>query len=333
MVNYKTKKTHSECRMICADSRIELQNWKDQVDLIVTSPPYADARHKHYDSVSPEQFKDWFLTFHSSFYEALKPTGSLVINIKDKIVDGVRHRFVWQTIEALAAHGWFCIDDYIWRKTNPMPGFWPTRLRDGWEYCFHLAKSKEPYINQDAVHIPAGEWMTSRLAKFGQNDLIRHNSVNKSGFGRDLSKWVGKKTVLPSNVISAALVGKNKGHPAVFPLDIPDFFIKLLCPEDGLVCDPFGGSGTTGIVATQLFRRCLLIDNNPDYCKTAIARLKKEGVIAIEEIGNATSNKNGKHISTIPEDTAEQISFFEKPPVYKVNGHKAVRRIKNSSAI
>jgi site-specific DNA-methyltransferase (adenine-specific) len=209
-----------------------------------------------------------------------------------------------------------------------MPGFWPTRLRDGWEYCFHLAKSKEPYINQDAVHIPAGEWMTSRLAKLGQNDLTRHNSVNKSGFGRDLSKWVGKKTVLPSNVISAALVGKNKGHPAVFPLDIPDFFIKLLCPEDGFVCDPFGGSGTTGIVAAQLFRRCLLIDNNPDYCKTAIARLKKEGVIAIEGIGGVTSNKNGKHISTIPEDAAEQISFFEKPPVYKVNGHKSIRRIK-----
>ena len=175
-------------------------------------------------------------------------------------------------------------------------------------------------MNQAAVHIPAGKWMDSRLAKLGLNDLSRHNSVNKSGFGRDLSKWVGKKTVLPSNVISAALVGKNKGHPAVFPLDLPEFFIKLLCPEDGLVCDPFGGSGTTGIVAAKLSRRCLLIENNASYCKTAVARLKKEEVIAIEE---SMSNKNGDRLAClIPEDTAEQISYFEKPVVYKTNGHK-----------
>ena len=201
-----------------------------------------------------------------------------------------------------------------------MPGYWPTRLLDGWEYCFHLAKSKEPYMNQDAVHVPAGDWMATRLAKLGQNDLTRQNSANKSGFGRDISKWVGKKTVLPSNVISAALVGKNKGHPAVFPLDLPEFFIKLLCPKDGLVCDPFGGSGTTGIVAAKLSRRCLIIENNAAYCRTAVARLKKEGVIAIED---STPNKNGaKPVYSVPADTAEQICFFEKPPIYKVNGHK-----------
>ena len=158
--------------------------------------------------------------------------------------------------------------------------------------------------------------MTSRLAKLSTNDLSRHNSANKSGFGRDLSKWVGKKTVLPSNVISAALVGKNKGHPAVFPLDIPEFFIKLLCPEDGLVCDPFGGSGTTAIVAAQLSRRSLTIDNNAEYCKTAVARLKKEGVIAIEVTARDPKSKNGGRGGyAIPQDTAKQITFFDKPRI------------------
>ncbi|MBZ5565190.1 MAG: site-specific DNA-methyltransferase, partial [Acidobacteriia bacterium] len=70
-------------------------------------------------------------------------------------------------------------------------------------------------------------------------------SRNASGFGRDVSKWVDKETVLPSNVLSLAVVGKNKKHPAVFPVQLPLFFIKLLCPEGGLVADPFGGSGTT----------------------------------------------------------------------------------------
>jgi site-specific DNA-methyltransferase (adenine-specific)/site-specific DNA-methyltransferase (cytosine-N4-specific) len=139
-------------------------------------------------------------------------------------------------------------------------------------------------MNQDAVRIPVGDWVTSRLAKLGNNDLTRQNSANKSGFGRDISNWVGKQTVLPTNVINAALVGKNKGHPAVFPVDLPSFFIKLFCPKDGLVCDPFGGSGSTGIAAISLDRKCLLIDNNANYCKISENRLKKEGAAVTNQV-------------------------------------------------
>jgi DNA modification methylase len=78
------------------------------------------------------------------------------------------------------------------------------------------------------------------------------------------------------NIVSAALVGKNKGHPAVFPVHIPDFFIRLLCPPDGFVADPFAGSGTTGIAALALGRRCVLIDNNEKFCDVARTRIKKE---------------------------------------------------------
>lgn len=165
-----------------------------------------------------------------------------------------------------------------------MPGYWPTRLRDGWEYCFHLARSKRPFFNPDAVRKPIGDWVESRLRNLGKNDLSRHNSVNDSGFRRDISKWVGKQTVLPSNVLSVPLVGKNKGHPAVFPVDLPLFFIKLLCPEKGLVVDPFSGSGTTGIAALSLGRRCILIDNNLQYCQEALLRLQNEAAAQTNEI-------------------------------------------------
>lgn len=265
------------CTVIYGDSREKLREFAGQVDLIVTSPPYADARHKHYDSVHPDDFADWFLTFHEPFFEALKPTGSLILNIKDKVINGTRHRFVWHTIDALCKRGWYSIDDYIWHKTNAMPGYWPTRLRDGWEYCFHLAKSTRPFFNPDGVRKPIGDWVETRLKKLGQNDVSRHNSANQSGFGRDVSRWVGKNTVLPSNVLSLAVVGKNKGHPAVFPVDLPLFFIKLLCPEGGLVMDPFGGSGTTGVAALLADRNCILIDNNQDYCQEAVKRLLDEG--------------------------------------------------------
>lgn len=264
------------CTIIDGDCRTELTEFAGKIDLIVTSPPYADARQNHYDSVHPDDFVEWFLSFHEPFYNALKPSGSLVLNIKDKVVDGIRHRFVWHTIEALCKRGWFAIDDYIWHKTNPMPGYWPTRLRDGWEYCFHLAKSKRPFFNPDAVRKPIGDWVESRLKNLGKNDTSRHNSVNASGFGRDISKWVGKEKVLPSNVLSIPLVGKNKGHPAVFPVDLPLFFIKLLCPENGIVVDPFAGSGSTGIAALSLGRNSVLIENNSNYCEEIIARLQNE---------------------------------------------------------
>ena len=278
------KKARTVCTIINGDCREVLKTYDGQVDLIVTSPPYADARRKHYDGIHPDEYEEWFLTFHEPFINALKADGSMVINIKDKVVNGARHRFVWRTIESLCERGWYSIDDYLWHKTNPMPGYWPTRLRDGWEYCFHLAKSKRPFFDSDAVRKPIGAWVESRLRKLGENDLSRHNSVNESGFGRDISKWVGKRTVLPSNVISLALVGKNQGHPAVFPVDLPLFFIKLLCPEGGLVVDPFAGSGTTGIAALSLGRRSLLIDNNPTYCQEAIRRLREEGAAFDDEL-------------------------------------------------
>lgn len=266
----------NRCFILCGDSREKLLTFRNSVDLIVTSPPYADARKKHYDSMHPDHFAEWMLTFHDAFWESTKEDGSLVINIKGKAVGGMKHRFVWRMVDMLCDRGWKCIEDYIWHKTNPMPGYWPTRLRDGWEYCFHFAKTTRPYVNQEAVRVPIGDWVKSRLQKLGTNDLQRHNSVNNSGFGRNISKWVGKDLVLPTNVLSIPLVGKNKGHPAVFPVELPAFFIKLLSRPDSLVADPFGGSGSTAVAALQLGRDCVVIDNNPDYCRVANERVLRE---------------------------------------------------------
>jgi site-specific DNA-methyltransferase (adenine-specific) len=274
--NQSINSARNNCQILLGDSRVILKEIGVKADLIITSPPYADARKKHYDSISPDEFPSWFNSFNEVFWQSLNDDGSLVINIKDKVVDGARHRYVWKMIDRLVERGWYCIEDYIWHKPNPMPGFWPTRLRDGWEYCFHLSKTKTPYIDQKAVSVPVGEWVNKRLRKLGENDQSRHNSENRSGFGRDISKWVGKKEVLPSNVLSMPLVGKNKGHPAVFPVELPTFFIKLLSRENSLIIDPFGGSGSTGIAALLNNRNCILIDNNPDYCKLAKERIHAE---------------------------------------------------------
>ena len=291
------------CLIFHGDSREILDKLHDKADLIVTSPPYADARKNHYDSIHPDAFAERFFSFHDALWNNLKDDGNFVLNIKDKIIDGVRHRFVWDTIKRLTEEGWKCIDDYIWHKPNPMPGYWPTRLRDGWEYCFHLSKKTRPYIDQDAVKVPVGDWVKTRLQNLGKNDTKRHNSSNNSGFGRNISKWKDIKKVLPYNVLTVPLVGKNKGHPAVFPIEIPNFFISLLSRDKSLIIDPFGGSGTTGVSALNLGRDCILIDTNFQYCKTAFQRLLNEtspllaDIYLIDENSNIIDSRNNDFIS------------------------------------
>jgi DNA modification methylase len=90
--------------VICGDSREVLKKFVNSANLIVTSPPYADARKKHYDSISPDDFTEWFFTFHNSFFNSFR-RWSFILNIKDKVVNGVRHRFVWDTIKNLSENG------------------------------------------------------------------------------------------------------------------------------------------------------------------------------------------------------------------------------------
>ena len=291
---------HYKTEIYLGDSREVLKSFKDQTfNLIVTSPPYADARQKHYDSITPELFSSFFSSFHEEFWRVLRNDGSLVLNIKDKVINGVRHRYVWQTMIALSNLGWRCVDDYLWVKPNAMPGYWPNRLRDEWEYCFHLTKQREFTMYQQAVARPMGEWAEKRLSKLNGKSALRHNSENKSGFGRDLRNWKDKESVLPGNTISLPLIGKNMGHPAVFPVGLPEFFIKLFTKEGDLVLDPFAGSGSTGIAAKNLNRNVVLIDTNPQYVQVMTDRLTKHSDITSDIVLNTAEPKKKKLVKPI----------------------------------
>lgn len=167
-----------------------------------------------------------------------------------------------------------------------MPGYWPNRLRDEWEYCFHLTKKPKFKMYQNHVRRPIGNWAVTRLAKLNGKSAIRHNSENKSGFGRDLNNWVDKETVLPGNTISIAVVGKNMEHPAVYPIGLPEFFIKLFTKEGDNVLDPFAGSGTTGLAALANNRNVVLIDNKQEYIKIMEKRLSSFGPLYSSTIVN-----------------------------------------------
>lgn len=236
------------------------------VDLIVTSPPYADARAHTYGGILPEDYVKWFCQRAEHMERVLKPTGSFVLNIKEKAIDGERHTYVLELILALKQKvGFRWVEEYIWHKTTAAPGKWKYRFRDAWERIIHFSKTKDFKMNQDAVKIPIGDWKDARLKNMSQNDLERRNSATKSGIGRRIAAWEGKNMVYPSNVLHRSPVAHNTGHSAAFPEWLPEFFILLFTHEGDVVLDPFMGSGTTYRVAERLGRVPVGIEINREY--------------------------------------------------------------------
>lgn len=239
----------------------------NSIDLIVTSPPYSDQRKSTYGGIHPDKYVEWFLPISSELLRVLKPTGSFVLNIKEKVVNGERHTYVIELILALRKQGWLWTEEYMWHKKNSFPGKWPNRLRDAWERLLHFNKDKKFNMYQDEVKIPIGDWSTKRLANLSETDKTRDESKVGSGFGKKIENWVGKDMVLPDNVMYMATESSNKNHSAAYPEGLPEWFIKLFTQEGDVVLDPFLGSGTTSRVANRLNRHSIGIEMNEEYYK------------------------------------------------------------------
>lgn len=239
------------------------------VDLIVTSPPYANSRQKTYGGVHPDQYVEWFVPIAVELKRVLKDEGSFVLNIKENVVKGERHTYVLELILALKKQGWLWTEEYLWHKKNCAPGKWPNRFRDSWERCLHFTKQKKFKMNQEAVMVPTGDWAKSRLKKLSENDSRRFNSQVGSGFGKNIANWVGREKAYPSNVLHLATECGNKSHSAAFPKELPAWFIKLFTDENDLVLDPFAGSGTTCVAALELKRHFVGIELKKEYCQLA----------------------------------------------------------------
>jgi site-specific DNA-methyltransferase (adenine-specific) len=237
--------------------------------LIITSPPYADCRAKVYGGIHPSKYVEWFLPKSNQFLRVLKQTGTFVLNIKEKVVDGERHTYVLELILEMKKQGWLWTEEFIWHKKNCHPGKWPNRFRDSWERCLQFNKSKKFDMYQEAVMVPMGSWAQTRLKHLGKHDVVRFNSQVGSGFGKNISNWIGRTMAYPSNVIHLATETSNKNHSATFPKALPLWFIKLFTKEHDWVLDPFVGSGTACEAAYELKRNSVGIDIVKDYINFA----------------------------------------------------------------
>ncbi|MGQ9620895.1 MAG: DNA-methyltransferase [Bacteroidales bacterium] len=252
------------------------------VDLIFTSPPYADQRKTTYGGIHPNKYVDWFLPASAQLLRVLKPTGTFILNIKEKIVKGERSTYVIELILEMRKQGWLWTEEFIWHKKNSYPGKWPNRFRDAWERLLQFNKNHKFNMYQDEVMVPMGDWVKTRLRKLSETDKTRDNSKVGSGFGKNISNWLNRDKAYPTNVLHLATECSNKNHSAAFPEELPEWFIKLFTKEYDTVLDPFMGSGTTLIVANRMRRHSIGIDIVPEYYQMVKKRLLPVELVLLE---------------------------------------------------
>ncbi len=265
------------------DSKEILKDLPDNsVDLIFTSPPYADQRKNTYGGIHPDKYVEWFLPISKELLRVLKPEGTFVLNIKEKVVNGERSTYVMELIIAMRKQGWLWTEEFIWHKKNSFPGKWPNRFRDSWERLLQFNKQKKFNMYQEEVMVPMGDWAKNRLKNLSETDKKRDNSKVGSGFGKNVSNWINRKMAYPTNVLHLATECNNKNHSAAFPESLPEWFIKLFTKKGDTVLDPFMGSGTTNFVAQRMNRNSIGIEIVPEYYNMVNDKLETTKLILFE---------------------------------------------------
>jgi site-specific DNA-methyltransferase (adenine-specific) len=122
-VNFNSMLNNVETIIELGDSKEILKKYPENfIDLIVTSPPYADRRKNTYGGIDPDHYVEWFLPLSEQLLRILKPTGTFILNIKEKAENGERHTYVLELILALRKQGWLWTEEFIWHKKNCYPG-------------------------------------------------------------------------------------------------------------------------------------------------------------------------------------------------------------------
>lgn len=244
----------------------------NSVDLVMTSPPYAEQRKNTYGGISEDKYVEWFIPIAKEIYRVLKPSGSFVLNIKEHASDGVRSLYTYELVIALAKVFRFS-DTFIWHKINPFPMGGNKRLKDGFEYCFWFTKSNDYKFYPNNVLEPSkSKSHEAEKLRSGDDRSYEKGSTENYGYFK-IKKRFAPDMVRPSNVLSMKTDCSSHEHSATFPIELPEFFIKLMTDKDDLVFDPFSGSGTTLVAAKGLGRNYTGCDIVEKYVNIANNRL------------------------------------------------------------
>ena len=258
------------------------------VNCIITSPPYYLQRDYSTpiqigNEKSPSEYTENLRLVFSECYRVLKDDGTLWLNIGDKYCDGQLLGLPWRVALALKDDGWVLRSDIIWHKPNAMPSSVKNRPTTDHEYIFLFTKNQNYYYNVDSIREPHVTFTNESRMRGGRNHFGRVNSTpenGKNGGDSNLHNGRWDQAFHPKGrnrrTVWTIPLSKFRGaHFAVFPEKLVEICLSAGCPEDGIVLDPFIGSGTTAVVAQRLGRGYVGIDSNPKYCEMARNRLRQ----------------------------------------------------------
>ena len=294
----------------------------ESVDLIMTSPPFGLVRKKDYGNVDAGDYTDWFRQFARQFHRVIKPSGSLVIDIGGAWNKGFPTRSLYHfklLIMLCEEYGFHLAQEFYWWNPAklPTPAEWVTvrrlRVKDAVNTVWWLAKTPWPKASNRRVLQPYSASM---------RDLLNNGfTPRRRPSGHDLGdSFRDNGAAIPPNLIAIPNTESNsfylrycaerglKPHPARFPADLPEYFVRMLTEPGDLVVDPFAGSCVTGEVCERTARRWACIEILPEYCEAALGRFIRA-----------------------PEETAKPVADPESPSsYYRVprpsilwNGHEA----------
>jgi site-specific DNA-methyltransferase (adenine-specific) len=276
--------------ILCGDALATLRKLPSEfVDCIVTSPPYfqqrdyAGSKKQVGSEKSPAEYVERLTAIFSESQRVLKSTGTLWLVIGDKYVDNRQLGMPWRLALAMMDAGWMLRADIIWHKPNAMPSSVKTRPTVDHEYVFFFTKTSNYYYNADAIREPHVTFSEHSRMKGGRNHFGKRGSTpesGKNGGNNNLhdARWDQAFHPLGRNKRTVWTIPLSKfrgAHFAVFPDALVKNCILAGCPEQGVVLDPFSGSGTTACVAQALRRHYVGIDCVREYCAIAKKRLKE----------------------------------------------------------
>jgi DNA modification methylase len=277
----------------------------------VTSPPYFGLRDYGHEGQmglepTPEEFVAELVSVFREVHRVLRDDGTLWLNLGDSYAGSGKGRWAdgnsyatgkqathkgttegklikavtpdckskdligipWMVAFALRADGWYLRQDIIWHKPNPMPESVTDRCTKSHEYIFLLSKSQQYYFDYEAIKedgmIPAG-------TKGAKGSAERQNQKGVNSRPPEYKIYDGRRN--KRSVWTVNTKPFKGAHFATFPVDLIEPCILAGCLEGGTVLDPFGGAGTTGLVANNYNRNAILCELNPDYSEIANARI------------------------------------------------------------
>ncbi len=286
----------------CLDKLKELSG--QSINTCITSPPYWGLRDYGEDKQlgmedTPEEFVNNLVEVFREVKRVLRDDGTVWLNLGDSYSSGGRTTTTnqslrgdkdygvtrpkpskgikpkdligipWRVAFALQKDGWYLRQDIIWNKPNPMPESVKDRCTKAHEYIFLLSKSPKYYFDNEAI---------KEDAKFpdGPNTPKSIKAVD-GVYSKNLQK-IGANPKRNKRSVWTVTTKPFKGaHFATFPMDLIEPCVLAGCPENGTVLDPFGGSGTTGIVASNHNRKAVLIELNTEYIEIARQRIQDQG--------------------------------------------------------